>query len=128
VINGGNVGFNTQDFANAIDPVAPPATSPPIGHVDSLTVVGTTVVVGLGLRSGGQRPFQHGEDHRRNREQGGDGQLAARRCECRPIHHRPARMKRTMSIGAGTTRVCVTALAITGGLSTPLGCFGVIRT
>ena len=44
VINGANVGFNTQNFTNRIDQTAPPAALP-IGHVDSMTVVGTTVVV-----------------------------------------------------------------------------------
>jgi hypothetical protein len=36
-------------------------------------------------------------------------------------------LKKTMSIGPGTSTVCVSALSITGGPSTSLGCFAVTR-
>src|SRR6478735_5632355 len=43
VVNGANVGFNTQNFTNAIDPISPPAARSPIGHVDSSTVSGVAI-------------------------------------------------------------------------------------
>ncbi len=45
VISAANVGFNTMNFTNAIDPVAPPSATPPFGNYDSATVSGSSVVV-----------------------------------------------------------------------------------
>ena len=119
VINGANVGFNTQNFTNAIDPVTPPTAQPPIGHVDSLTVVGTTVVV----RGWAYDPAASSLSSTAKITAGTvtrvvTADVATGRCECRSCHHRPARGDEDDSIGVGTTRVCVTALSISGGLST----------